>query len=334
MAKEHPDMTVNRRQLLIGSAGAVLGLSAAAGEAGAAPAGFPDYRYLRLALVKSKLRYNPTNELIFPTIRGTAGRIPNALGAYYLYYAPHDQPGGICLAYANSLEQEFTEYPGNPIISRNWPGEYTVSHVSSPHAMWNDDVNRMYLYFHGENTVTRLASSADGIHFSYEKEVLSTRLQPPGTTETSYARVFRHSIPARGARYVMVFMVNNTTNHRDIGWGWSSNARDWTFAQTPLVRHQDVGAADIGGPHLLFRNNSVYVVYNTDIGSGGNLLITEVGLDFGKRDHLGVFHDSLSGSPDNGRSAAPSFGTYQGRAYMIYEAGSRLSGNIAIARAV
>jgi hypothetical protein len=327
-------MTVNRRQLLIGSAGAVLGLSAAAGEAAAAPAGFPNYRYLRLALVKSKLKYNPTNELIFPTIRGTAGRIPNALGAYYLYYAPHDAPGGICLAYANSLDQEFTEYANNPIITRNWPGEYSVSHVSSPHAMWNDDVSRMYLYFHGENTVTRLASSADGIHFTYEKEVLSTRLQPPGTNETSYARVFRHDIPSKNARYIMVFMINNTTNHRDIGWGWSANARDWTFSQTPLVSHQDVGAVDIGGPHLLFRNNSVYVVYNTDIGSGGNLLITEVGADFSKRNHLGVFHDSLSGSPDNGRSAAPSFGTYQGREYMIYEAGSRLSGNIAIARAV
>ena len=88
-------MTVNRRQLLIGSAGAVLGLSAAAGEAAAAPAGFPDYRYLRLALVKSKLRYNPTNELIFPTIRGTKDRIPGARAAYYLYYAPHDAPGGL-----------------------------------------------------------------------------------------------------------------------------------------------------------------------------------------------------------------------------------------------
>lgn len=95
-----------------------------------------------------------------------------------------------------------------------------------------------------------------------------------------------------------------------------------------------MGASDISGPHLLFRNNSVYVVYHNDIGSGGNILITEVGLDFSRRNHLGVFHDSLSGAPDNGRSAAPSFGTYQGREYMFYEAGSRLSGNIAIARAV
>ncbi|HEX7303566.1 hypothetical protein [Lentzea sp.] len=327
-------MTLNRRRLLLGSAALLAGTAGTAVPAAAAPAGFPDYRYSRLALVKSKLRYNPTNELIFPTIRGTKDRIAGARAAYYLYYAPHDAPGGICLAYANTLDEEFTEYPGNPIITRSWPGEYSVSHVSSPHAMWNDDVKRMYLYFHGENTVTRLASSADGVNFTYEKEVLSTRLQPEGTTETSYARVFRHDLTSRGARYVMVFMLNNRTNHRDIGWGWSANARDWTFSQTPLIRHSDVGAVNVGGPHLLFRNNSVYVVYNTDIGSGGNILITEVGKDFSLRRHLGVFHDSVSGSPDNGRAAAPSFGTYQGREYMIYEAGDRLAGNIAIARAV
>jgi hypothetical protein len=326
-------MTLTRRGLLAGAA--ALGASALIpAPAVAAPAGFPDYRYQRLALVKSKLRYNPTGELIFPCIRGTNGRIPNALGAYYLYYAPHDAPGGICLAYANSLDEEFTEYAGNPIIKNSWPGEYSVSHVSSPHALWNDDVARIYLYFHGENTVTRLASSADGIHFTYEKEVLSTRLQPAGTTETSYARVFRQDLPAKNARYVMVFMLNNTTNHRDIGWGWSPDALNWTFSQTPLVRHTDVGANDIGGPHLLYRNNSTYVVYNTDIAHGGKLMITEVGNDFSKRNHLGTFHTPLAGVPDNGRSAAPSFGTYQGREYMIYEAGERLAGNIAIARAV
>jgi hypothetical protein len=132
----------------------------------------------------------------------------------------------------------------------------------------------------------------------------------------------------------MVFMLNNTTNHRDIGWGWSPDALDWTFSQTPLVRHTDVGASDIGGPHLLYRNNSTYVVYNTDIGHGGNLMITEVGNDFSKRNHLGVFHAPLAGAPDSGRCAAPSFGTYQGREYMIYEAGARLAGNIAIARAI
>src|SRR5206468_4049189 len=135
---------------------------------------------------------------------------------YYLYYAPHSAPGGICLAYGDSLEGPFIEYLANPIVSRNWPGIYSVIHVSSPHVLWNDDVKELWLYFHGEDTVTRLARSIDGIHFAYDRTVLSTGMLPAGTTETTYARVFRHDLPSKSARYVMVFMINNTTNHRDI----------------------------------------------------------------------------------------------------------------------
>jgi len=332
---------VDRRQFLrvTAAAGTMLtvgglGTAAATGSAAAAPGGFPNYAYVRTLLTPGNLKYNPTGEIIFPCIRGVAGRIASPLARYYLYYGPHDAPGGICLAYGDSLEGPFTEYPNNPVVSNVWQPNYSVSHVASPHVLWNEDVGELWLYFHGENTVTRLARSKDGIHFTYDKEVLSTRLQPSGTTETSYARVFRHDLPARGARYVMLFMGNNTTNHRYIGWGWSADARNWTFDQTPLVRAADVGAVNVGGPHLLTRNGSAYVVYNTDLESGGNMLITEVGTDFARRSHLGIFHPSLDGPPDNGRCASPSFGTQDGVQYMIYEAGQRLAGSIAVARAV
>lgn len=138
--------------------------------------------------------------------------------------------------------------------------------------------------------------------------------------------------PSRGAHYVMVFMVNNTSNNRDIGWGWSADGRTWSFSQEPLVRHGDVGAVNVGGPHLLHRNNSTYVVYNKDKESGGDLMITEVGNDFSLRRHLGVFYDSHGSAPENGRAASPSFGTDRGVPYMIYEAGERLAGSIAMAR--
>jgi hypothetical protein len=130
----------------------------------------------------------------------------------------------------------------------------------------------------------------------------------------------------------MVFMLNNTTNHRDIHWGWSADARTWTYDQQPLVSHSDVGAVNIGGPHLLSRDNSTYVVYNKDKESGGDIMITEVGNDFSKRNHLGVFYNSHSAAPENGRSASPSFGTDGGVPYMVYEAGERLAGSIAVAR--
>ncbi|MEU3836946.1 hypothetical protein [Streptomyces microflavus] len=328
-------MTLDRRLFLrtATAGGAVLALGAqGTAPAAAAPGGFPDYRHVRTLLKPGQLSYNPTGEIIFPCIRGVYDKLGNPLGRYYLYYAPHDAPGGICLAYGNSLEGPFTEYKANPIVSNNWSPHYKVSHVSSPHVLWNADARELWLYFHGENNTTRLARSKDGITFTYDRTVLTTAMLPAGSREASYARVFRHDLPSRGAKYVMLFMWNQANDHRDIGWGWSADGRNWTFSQQPLIDHAAVGAVNVSGPHLLTRNGSAYVVYHTDKGSGGDIRITEVGMDFSRRNHLGVFYNSGSAAPESGRAAAPSFGTDGGVPYMIYEAGERLSGAIAVAR--
>ncbi|WP_127467669.1 hypothetical protein [Streptomyces sp. B27] len=328
-------MTLDRRLFLrtATAGGALLAVGAQGiAPASAAPAGFPDYRHVRTLLKPGQLAYNPTGEIIFPCIRGVYDRLSNPLGRYYLYYAPHDAPGGICLAYGNSLEGPFREYRANPIVRKDWLPHYNVSHVSSPHVLWNADAREMWLYFHGENNTTRLTRSKDGITFTYDKTVLTTAMLPTGSREASYARVFRHDLPARGAKYVMLFMWNQADNHRDIGWGWSTDGRNWSFAQQPLIDHAAVGAVNVSGPHLLARGGSAYVVYHTDKGSGGDIKITEVGMDLTRRNHLGVFYNSGTAAPENGRAAAPSFGTDGGVPYMIYEAGERLSGAIAVAR--
>lgn len=323
---------LNRRQLLVaGAAAAAGGLTASAlgSPAHAAPAGFPTYQYLGTPFNKANLRYNPTNELIFPCIRGVYDKIASPLGRYYLYYAPHDAPGGICLAYGNSLSGQFTEYPNNPIISNNWSPHYSVSHVSSAHVIWNAANSKFYLYFHGENNTTRMAWSTDGVNFTYFGRVLHTGVIP-GATETSYARVFEHAVPGLGNKYVMVFMgVTNGT--RKIFWGWSADGKTFSFDPTPLVTPGPDGQTDIAAPHLLKRNNTTYVVYH---GNGGDMYLTEVGNSFDREVHLGVFHHAMDAWPDRGRSAAASFGTDGGVQYMFYEAGPRLDGTIAVARAV
>ncbi|MEV0133556.1 hypothetical protein AB0H83_34465 [Dactylosporangium sp. NPDC050688] len=322
---------VTRRQVLAGAAGVAGALAipniAAQPAFAAAPAGFPTYAYLGQPLPAS-LAYNPTGELIFPCIRGMYDKISGARGRYYLYYAPHDAPGGICLAYGNSLSGPFTEYPANPIISRTWSPYYSVSHVSSPHVLWNASTRQFFMYYHGENTTTRLAISSDGIHFTYYGTVLTTAMVP-GTSEATYARVFEHRIAALGNKYVMVFM--GLKNGRRIFWGWSNDGKSWQFDPNPLVSPAADGQSDLSGPHLLYRNNTTYVVYH---GSSGDMFLTEVGNNFDKEIHLGVFHAALSGAPDNNRSAAPSFGTDGGVQYMFYEAGQRSGTKIAVARAV
>lgn len=228
----------SRRIFLRGAVATSAVLAAGVGtapSAAAAPGGFPDYRYVRTLLTPSQLKYNPTGEIIFPCIRGTAGRIAGALGRYYLYYAPHDAPGGICLAYGDSLEGPFTEYPANPLVSRTWQPHYSVSHVSSPHVLWNEDAKEMWLYFHGENTTTRLARSKDGITFTYDKVVLSTSMMPAGSTETS-TRGSSHTTCRRGTPATSCSSCSTTpptivtspgAGHRTAGTGPSIRPRSY-----------------------------------------------------------------------------------------------------------
>jgi hypothetical protein len=317
---------MRRRTLLSGvAAGATAGLLAPSGARAALPAGMPTYRYLRDALVPP-LRYDPTGEFIFPCIRGVYDKISGARARFYLYYAPHEAPGGISVAYADSLDGPFTEYEANPLIDNRLPTT-TVSHVSSPHVIWDAPTRQFFCYFHGENTTTRVARSRDGLSFTDETAILSTRLVP-GTSETSYARVFEHSLPGRGNKYVMLFM--GVKNGRRIFYGWSPNGWDgWQFSPTPLVAPEPDGVTDISAPALVKRNGTAYVAYH---GSDGRMRITEVGNAFDRENHLGVFYSPAAS--DEGRAAAPSFGTDGGTDYMFYEAGPRLSARICIARAV
>ena len=321
---------MKRRTLLgatiaAGSAATAAGALATTASAATQPGGMPQYKYLRDAL-KMPLRYNPTGEQIFPCIRGTAGTIASPRAKYHLYYAPHEAPGGICVAFGNTLDGPFTEYSANPLIDNNLPP--VVSHVSSPHVIWDTGTRQFFCYFHGENYTTRVARSADGVTFTDPTPILSTRLVS-NTTETSYARVFEHALPGRGNKYVMVFM-GVRDGRRRIFYGWSPNGWDkWQFSSTALVNPEPDGCTDIAGPSLVGRNNTMYVAYH---GNDGKMHLTEVGNDFTKEVHLGVFHSPIAS--DNGRTAAPSFGSMNGTRYMFYEAGARLSARICIAREV
>lgn len=333
-------MTPSRRFVLKGAAAVGLGGGAAGSLLGAAPAalgahhadrmqGWPEFSHRGEPFSREDLRYNPTGELIFPCIRRVEGRATNPLGRYYLYYAPHNAPGGICLAYGDRLDGPFTEYEGNPVVSRAWAPHYDVSHVSSPHVLWNESNRTFYLYFHGENTTTRLARSADGLNWTYDSVILTTADLPPDVTETSYARAFRHAIPGRGNTYVLMFM-GNQAGTRKIFLAWSSDQRDWTVQQTPLVSPAPDGEEQIGNPHLVLKDGVPHVIYN---GSSGPVYVARVGAQFDEETHLGVLHRPLTGFPDQGRSAAPAFAQVDGTVHMFYEAGPRLDARISLATA-
>ena len=83
-------------------------------------------------------------DVIIPSVIAT-DQLRKPLGRYYLYYAPHNAPGGICLAFADSPAGPWKEYGANPLITREWAPHYQVSHVSGPHALWIDEQRKLFL---------------------------------------------------------------------------------------------------------------------------------------------------------------------------------------------
>ncbi len=293
---------------------------------------FPQFSYVGTAFDKSTLAYNPTNEFIFPSIIRAADYFPNPLGMYYLYYAPHERPGGIALAYADSIDGPWTEYATNPLISNTWLPHYpTVSHVSSPHAIWIEGEQKLFLYYHGENNITRYATSDDGIHFTYG----GTAVRQDATTggETSYARVFEQSVPRLGTRYLMLFMDNPAAAPpgptgpvaRRIRWAVSHDAKAWTIQPQPIVTPQGIQGPNASGPFFLRWNNRNLVIFHA---ADGNMHAVDVGDNFDQEIHLGMVHDSMTTAPDLGRSAAPTFYFDGPKLHMYYEAGGRLTATI------
>ncbi|KAI6361553.1 hypothetical protein MCOR25_006458 [Pyricularia grisea] len=125
------------------------------------PARWPSFSDQGIIIDKETATWNPTNEFIFPTWTG------------------HGQ-----------------STPATPIVRNDWVPHYNVSHVSSPDAIWNSEAGAVFLYFHGENSHARLASSPDALAFEYGGKAVDNAMGGANVTETSYARVFPH--PERG----------------------------------------------------------------------------------------------------------------------------------------
>lgn len=153
--------------------------------------------------------------------------VPEPLGRYYLYFADH-KGSHIRLAYADRVAGPWTVHPSGSLqlaescflteapaytddelarLRERWlsffGGEYDLDeiladaitpHIASPDVHVDDDQQRFVMYFHGLESlgkqVTRVATSADGVSFAAQSEVLGS----------SYFRVFRYD----GWHYALV----------------------------------------------------------------------------------------------------------------------------------
>ena len=298
-----------------------------------------NFSYLSTVLTPQQLSYNPCNDVIFPSVIRATDRIENALGTYYLYYAPHNAPGGICLAYSDSLEGPWTEYECNPIIARDWQPHYEVSHVSSPHMIWNDEAACYYLYFHGENDTTRIASTKDGIHFDYEGIAVSTEMYD-GISEASYARVFPSSLNDNATNYVLLFMGNNNGTRR-IYAAWSRDGKTFEPQLAPLISPPpDTEVTQVGGPWYFQRDGRNLVIVHGDKTDERlndvttDLYLVDVGPDFNREEHLGICYSRTAFSEGNARVSDPCLFEEDGQTWLFTAIGARLVQEIALSREV
>lgn len=299
----------------------------------AAQTNLPVFHYHGVVLKAEDLKYRPHDDVIFPTVLRMDRHVTNALGRYYMYFAPHDSPGGICLAYADRPEGPWRDYTNNPVISREWAPHYKVSHVSGPDALWNDEENKVFLYFHGENDTTRLASSSDGIHFEYEGAVITTKMLER-VSEASYGRVFRHTLPGRDNRYVMLLMGNNGGTRR-IYLAWSKDGRKWERQRTPVL-NPPAGTDQVAGAIYLPRNGRHYLIYHANnsklaFNEGYDLYAAETDSSFNHVQDLGKFMDRTFVSPTNPAVMSPTFLETEGGLYLFFNIGPRLQNKIALA---
>ena len=313
---------------------------------------FPNFAPMGFTIEMEDYLYNPTQEFNFPSILDTKDHpVSNELGdyRYYLFYAPHDAPAGCCVAASNSLDGPWVEYGSNPVVAKTWPKEdgsgnyYSVSHVSSPYVMWNDIYDCWFMYFHGENPITRYATSDDLLHWTYGGIcVQANDFSPTGSgfNEASYARVFEHEVPGLGNKYIMLLMVTGSGSggHRNIYWAHSVDGKEWTAVTTslldPMMDTEYKG--NFSGPYFMEREGRYFVICHA---SSGNMYAFEVGeaLDsvipwgifYNSRDSLTSDVEDESAYPDYGRSGAPSFmQDDDGVWHMFYEGGRRLHANI------
>ena len=316
--------------LAIASVGVVAGASSSTADEPANP--LPVFEFESIITDKDEMIYNPNDEFIFPSMFHAGEHLENPLGEWYLYYAPHDPPGGISFLYSDSLDGPWTEYQSNPIITINWAPYYdyrTVDHVSSPEAIWNEQEQRVFLYYHGDNSITRYATSDDGVTFDYGGTAVTNAMGGASTTESSYARVFEHPDANSQYDFAMLYMSNSTDNIRSIRLAESVDGRTWVVWPGPIVVPRAIEGQNVSGANLWEWEGQLYVIYHSSSGviwaRPTNAALTQFG------DALEL-HRTRGIGDDAGRAAAPDIVTDSTGTYLFYEAGDRLGATIAYAK--
>ena len=186
-----------------------------------------------MALDYKALRYNPCNDIIIPSV--VRVRLQKPFGPLLHVLRPPQPTGRNLPGLCQHAGGAWKEYAANPLIRRNWPPYYKVSHVSGPHAIWIEEEKKLFVYYHGENPVTHFASSTAGIHFRYAGISVPRRF-PRHQRGVVYPDV-RYTLPDKDNRYIVCSWA--TTGERGGSTSaWSKDGALGKHGCTPLIDPQ------------------------------------------------------------------------------------------------
>ncbi len=298
-----------------------------------------------VALGFEGLEYNPCDDVIFPCVTRVDDKLEQPLGRYYMYYAPHNAPGGICLAYADDLRGPWREAKGNPLIAKDWAPHYEVGHISSPHVLWREDLREIWLYYHGDNDTTRWARSKDGIRFTYGGEAVKTP-DMADMSGASYARVFNSPFSGTPGRFLMVLLL---FKYEEDSWerfekfglygAWSDDGERWSLCDDPIVSLADCGPISfVCSPFVQKRYDKAYLVFHLDevteraVGRNlTNVSAVEIDADLQKVGELFTVCDRTFFGEANQRFADPCIIEEDGEVFLFGAIGPRLRQRIGVA---
>jgi len=291
---------------------------------------FPKFRYHGVILGYENLKYRFHDDICFTSVFPAYKHFDRPLGKYYMYYAAHDGPG-ICLAYSDNITGPWTEYESNPLFDNVWEPYYKVSHTSSPDVCWISAENKLFIYFHGENWVTRYATSTDGIHFCYGGEAL--KAGDYGSDTSSYSRVYEYSMPGCSTRYVMFTMGTHNrispVGTREIFLATSVDGRTWNPNPEPLLPFPP-GTDQMGPGGYLNWDNRHFLIMMANLSDGGynpisNIYLYEVDEKLQNPKLQGVLLDRGVLAPEHERFSSPDILVYDGKIHLFFTIGGRLN---------
>lgn len=274
----------------------------------------PSFEFKGVILHPKDLKYTPTGDLIHPTIVKTEGRVKNALGQYYLYYAPHKHVA-MSMAYSDSLDGPWTEYEHNPVVEG----------PSAPDCRWIAERGEFFMWGHTKNSQTELWTSKDGIHFEHHS--VSVTAKNIGTRNATYSRMYEYPLAKYGSKYVMVY--SGFLEDREIRCVWLAHSKDavnWTQLTTPLVEPIEGEMNDCYGPALLrWKGRNLLTYQDHTTWRGGNLKCVELDEELtpvGAGGERHVLLDPPNEPPLNDRYRGAEFYREDGKLY-LYGSASR-----------